>query len=416
LTAGNLAVAGSITNGGFPVITTNTGYTKAEVDTAITDIELTPGPTGPQGPQGEIGPTGPQGPQGIQGAQGIQGETGPVGPQGPQGDPGIDPAVATFGATASTINSATVNVSGDLSVTGPIYSNSDAVLTTYTGYTKAEVDVGLNQKQDTLLINTPAEGGAVISNSVVKALKANSPITLTDANNLLTLDLNKVELANDFEVAFTAIAPLRKGFSLETGELTLQLEDNIGNIFADRVETTGNLVAGNVVSTNTVVGNGANEVTVADNLKVTGTTVLNGNLEVGFNLTCGDIIANGIYGTAATQIQSNINTAISNYNPFWVAGRIDDTDLSILKSNGKYGFTVTRPSGFPTGVFQITFDTPAPDANYVISLTQIGSGNIKVWDYTSQFNGYPATTHFYVVTYNTSWSLRDWQFYFSVFV
>ena len=139
---------------------------------------------------------------------------------------------------------------------------------------------------------------------------------------------------------------------------------------------------------------------------------------VGFNLTCGDITATAIYGTAATQIQSNINTAISNYNPFWVSGRVRGSNLSILKSNGKYGFTVTRPPGaeFATGVYKITFNTPAPDANYVISLAQIGSGNIKVWDYNSAFNGFPATRHFYVVTYNSSWALTNWNFYFSVYV
>ena len=416
LTAGNLAVAGSITNGGFPVITTNSGYTKAEVDTAITDIELTPGPTGPQGPQGEIGPTGPQGPQGIQGAQGIQGETGPVGPQGPQGDPGIDPAVATFGATASTINSATVNVSGDLSVTGPIYSNSDAVLTTYTGYTKAEVDVGLNQKQDTLLINTPAEGGAVISNGVVKALKANNPITLTDANNLLTLDLNKVELANDFEIAFTAIAPIRKGFKLETGELTLQLEDNIGNIVADRVETTGNLVAGNVVSTNTVVGNGANEVTIGDNLKVTGNTVLEGNLDVGFNLTCGDIIANGIYGTAATQIQNAINSAIvTANNPFWVAGIVDGTNMNIIATKGQVSFTVSRLTNYPVGVYKITYDQPHPDGANHIVLVHSRSSNSYLTPPLVEAPTPHTANYFHVTLRNTTaTSLANELFHFSV--
>jgi hypothetical protein len=131
----------------------------------------------------------------------------------------------------------------------------------------------LNQKQDSSLINTPDGGGAVISNRTVKALKANSPITLTDANDLLTLDLNK--LANDFEVAFTAFAQLRKGIDLANGELTLRLEDNLGEIVADRVETTGNLVAGNVVATNTIIGNGANAVAIADHLVVTGNLTVN---------------------------------------------------------------------------------------------------------------------------------------------
>lgn len=106
-------------------------YTKSEVDAAIKEIELTPGPAGPQGPKGDqgpqgekgadgtmtfedltdeqkaslkgdIGPAGPQGEQGPQGekgepgekgadgAQGPQGEQGPVGPEGPQGPAGED--------------------------------------------------------------------------------------------------------------------------------------------------------------------------------------------------------------------------------------------------------------------------------------------------------------------------------------
>lgn len=43
-------------------------YTKDEVDAAIRQIELTPGPQGPEGPQGEKGEPGEQGPQGEPGA------------------------------------------------------------------------------------------------------------------------------------------------------------------------------------------------------------------------------------------------------------------------------------------------------------------------------------------------------------
>ena len=58
---------------------------KAEMDTAIAAIELTPGPQGPQGPKGDPGATGPKGDPGPQGPQGEPG------PQGEKGDPG-DPA------------------------------------------------------------------------------------------------------------------------------------------------------------------------------------------------------------------------------------------------------------------------------------------------------------------------------------
>ena len=66
-------------------------YTKTEVDTAIGQIELTPGPkgdTGERGPQGIQGPTGERGPEGPQGPKGLQGDIGPMGPEGPKGDKG----------------------------------------------------------------------------------------------------------------------------------------------------------------------------------------------------------------------------------------------------------------------------------------------------------------------------------------
>ena len=67
---------------------TGTLATVQEVNEAIQNIELTPGP---KGDKGDTGPQGPQGPQGEPGPQGPQGETGP---QGPKGDPGDDASVA----------------------------------------------------------------------------------------------------------------------------------------------------------------------------------------------------------------------------------------------------------------------------------------------------------------------------------
>ena len=72
-------------------------YTKSEVDTAIGQIELTPGPKGDKGDKGDKGEPGAQGPQGLQGPagpqgeqgpKGLQGDIGPMGPVGPKGDTG----------------------------------------------------------------------------------------------------------------------------------------------------------------------------------------------------------------------------------------------------------------------------------------------------------------------------------------
>ena len=53
------------------------------LETAIDNIQLTPGPQGPQGETGLTGPIGPQGPQGI------EGKIGPVGPKGEDGLNGL---------------------------------------------------------------------------------------------------------------------------------------------------------------------------------------------------------------------------------------------------------------------------------------------------------------------------------------
>jgi hypothetical protein len=101
-----------------------------------------------------------------------------------------------------------------------------------------------------------------------------------------------------------------------------------------------------------------------------------------------------------------------------VSGRVSGSNLSIQKSNGKYGFTVSRPAGaeFATGVYKITFNTPAPDANYVISLAQLGTGNVKVWESIDQPGRIPSTSSFHVVTSNQTWNLTNYEFYFSVYV
>ena len=66
-------------------------YSKTEVDTAVTNISLTPGPQGPTGPTGGVGSTGPAGPAGEAGPagqQGAVGNTGPAGEAGPAGQTG----------------------------------------------------------------------------------------------------------------------------------------------------------------------------------------------------------------------------------------------------------------------------------------------------------------------------------------
>jgi hypothetical protein len=100
-------------------------------------------------------------------------------------------------------------------------------------------------------------------------------------------------------------------------------------------------------------------------------------------------------------------------SPFFCAGRCNGENMTVLSSRGRVGFTFTRQSGYPTGVYKITFAEAAPDANYVISVAQEKTGNIKVWD---SANFRPSTTSFHLVAAAQSWSLMDTWFSFSVYV
>ena len=106
-----------------------------------------------------------------------------------------------------------------------------------TTYTKTEVDSSLNQKQNALLVSTPAGGSSLIyNNAVVKGLKTNSPITLTDVSNVLTLGLDANTLSNDFALAFTPAQPLIEDYNVLTNERTLKI-DPMGSMYINEVET-----------------------------------------------------------------------------------------------------------------------------------------------------------------------------------
>lgn len=94
--------------------------TETYVDTAISTIELTPGPQGPQGIQGPAGADGATGATGPQGPQGIKGDTGDTGPQGIQGETGPQGPAGADGAGADVTN----GVDLDEDVSGNIYVKS----------------------------------------------------------------------------------------------------------------------------------------------------------------------------------------------------------------------------------------------------------------------------------------------------
>jgi hypothetical protein len=107
--------------------------------------------------------------------------------------------------------------------------------------------------------------------------------------------------------------------------------------------------------------------------------------------------------------------ALANvFKPFWVAGRVDGSTMTILSSRGRYGFNIARVSGYPIGVINIAFDTPTPDHNYVVNLTMESTGFIRVWEATGQR---PNEDGFRIVTNGINGTaLMNVSFYFSVFV
>ena len=105
----------------------------------------------------------------------------------------------------------------------------------------------------------------------------------------------------------------------------------------------------------------------------------------------------------------NGTISASNSNPFWIAGKVDGASLSILSSSGRYGFTVTRATGYASGIFYISFgNNPYKDANYAINVT--AQGFSKIWE-----SIIPTTTGFYVLTYPVVLSSAgNCAFHFSV--
>ena len=177
---------------------------------------------------------------------------------------------------------------------------------------------------------------------------------------------------------------------------------------------------GEVVS-DTMRALSASAVTVADNLAVEGELTVEGTnvvqalaaREPAFTAVAplSEVFS---YDEETDTGQLELRLDTSGMNPYWCAGVVG-ADTSVLSSHGLHGFSVSRPQGFDTGVYKITFDTPAPYARYVITLTQQGSGSIKIWDST-EGDRKPTTQHFHAVSYGPSGSLANFEFHFSVFV
>ncbi len=120
-------------------------YTKSEVDAAINEIELTPGPAGPEGPQGIQGEPGKDGNDGYTPVKGVDYFDGAPGEQGPEGPAGKD------GQDYVLTEEDKAEIAGMVEVTG----GGDVDLSDY--YTKSETDAAIKTAVDAIEI---PEGGS----------------------------------------------------------------------------------------------------------------------------------------------------------------------------------------------------------------------------------------------------------------
>jgi hypothetical protein len=201
--------------------------------------------------------------------------------------------------------------------------------------------------------------------------------------------------------ALTAGDTLKVGVYPPAGE-TVAVDGTIG--------ATGNISSAGQVTAQTVLCN--TDLTVVGAIRCdalqaqAGTQVIctdafavDGGLTVSGNVaSAGQVAAQTVYCHADLTLNGNL----VGWSPFFCAGRVNGENMTILSSRGRVDFTFTRPSGFPTGVYRITFNTPAPDANYVISAAQEKTGNIKVWESTR-----PSVNSFHLVASAQSWTLMD---------
>ena len=96
-------------------------------------------------------------------------------------------------------------------------------------------------------------------------------------------------------------------------------------------------------------------------------------------------------------------------NPIFCGGRVNGAAASPLSSVGRVGYSVSRPSGQGTGVWTITFDSPAPNNDYAVSLSVMLFGAVYMWDQLP-----PTVNGFTVVVVNNAWQLRNATFHFTI--
>jgi hypothetical protein len=109
------------------------------------------------------------------------------------------------------------------------------------------------------------------------------------------------------------------------------------------------------LTTNSIRATNANEVTIADSLRVTG--VLEAQSNVGVT---GQVAAQSMFCNTDLTVLGNLY----GWVPYWACGSFDGQTLQTRSDSGRYPFSVSRPQGLSTGVFRIAWAQPHPRGSY----------------------------------------------------
>ena len=100
----------------------------------------------------------------------------------------------------------------------------------------------------------------------------------------------------------------------------------------------------------------------------------------------------------------------STYKPCWVAGKVDGSSLNTLSTNRRYGFTVSKVSGYAAGVYYINCGSnPCNDAHYIINVSNQASLYCKLWE-----SSIPTVNGFYIVCYTNATTPGNATFLFQL--
>mgnify|MGYP002810166833 CR=1 FL=1 len=97
------------------------------------------------------------------------------------------------------------------------------------------------------------------------------------------------------------------------------------------------------------------------------------------------IFNNGTILMDSLSVSGNIRVdGTTNFNPFWVAGRINGNNVTILQSKGTYTLTFSRSQ---TVYYHIGLSTPHPDGSNFILLSQGEGDGGATWNILHNANG-----------------------------